>query len=242
MSNNMIEVCSRSRSSLAVHVASVLRSPAPGRGRSERVHHYVKDAGRLPPWLKRLNHWRKGARNTSGLCRRRAVKGAVEKTVATFGRLDVLVNNAARPFQKRSRRRRWKRWIGCSTSTSRRIRRDAGGAEAHEERRSHHHDRSSVGERNNMPGLVPYSATKGRQDVHAGVVQRVGAGHHVKHPAGPIDTDLNPAWRLAVPQKPTQRSTVTDMLTRWPRCSIRRESGVLVHYGANLTVDGGVNA
>ena len=47
-----------------------------------------------------------------------AVKAAVEKTFATFGRLDVLVNNAGTAFRNRSKRRRWKRWIACSTSTS----------------------------------------------------------------------------------------------------------------------------
>ena len=35
-----------------------------------------------------------------------AVKAAVEKTVTTFGRLDILVNNAARPFPRGSRRPR----------------------------------------------------------------------------------------------------------------------------------------
>ncbi len=39
----------------------------------------------------------------------KAIQDAVEKTVATFGQLDVLVNNAARPFPSRSKRRRWRR-------------------------------------------------------------------------------------------------------------------------------------
>ena len=40
-------------------------------------------------------------------------------------------------------------------------RRNAGGAEAHEERRSHHLIGSAVGERVQTPGLESYSATKG---------------------------------------------------------------------------------
>jgi len=40
-----------------------------------------------------------------------------KKTVATFGRLDVLVNNAGTAIPKRLRRLRWKRWIAYSTST-----------------------------------------------------------------------------------------------------------------------------
>ena len=40
-----------------------------------------------------------------------ALKGAVEKTVATFGRLDVLVNNAVLRFRRRLRRRRWRKSI-----------------------------------------------------------------------------------------------------------------------------------
>jgi 3-oxoacyl-[acyl-carrier protein] reductase len=40
-----------------------------------------------------------------------AVKAAVEKTIATFGRLDVLSTTPAWPFRNRSRRLPWKRWI-----------------------------------------------------------------------------------------------------------------------------------
>jgi len=59
---------------------------------------------------------------------------------------------------------------------------------------------------------------------------------------GPIDTDLNPAagdW--AVPQK---AATALDRLWRVMRSPrlVRSSPGrVLVHHGANLTVDGGMN-
>ena len=71
-----------------------------------------------------------------------AGKAAVEKTVATFGRLDVLVNNARHGHSENVRgdnagrdgsRARYQRPRG--------IPRHAGGAEANEERRPHHHDR-----------------------------------------------------------------------------------------------------
>ena len=64
---------------------------------------------------------------------------------------------------------------------------------------------SSVGERVVMPGLVPYSATKGAVKMFTQALAREsGAGHHgQQRSAGSIDTDLNPAagdW--AVPRRP----------------------------------------
>jgi len=71
-----------------------------------------------------------------------AVKGAVEKTVATFGRLDVLVNNAGtaipKPFEEATLEE-MNRVIDIN------VRGVMGGAEAHEEWRSHHLDRLGRG-------------------------------------------------------------------------------------------------
>jgi len=74
------------------------------------------------------------------------VKAAVEKTFAPFGRLDVLVNNAGtaipKPFEETTLQEMDRvldinvRGVFVAT---------AGRAEAHEERRSRHHDRFGRG-------------------------------------------------------------------------------------------------
>jgi 3-oxoacyl-[acyl-carrier protein] reductase len=106
---------------------------------------------------------------------------------------------------------------------------------------------SSVGERVMVPGLVPYSATKGAVKMFAqGLSREVGSrGITVNNiQPGPIDTELNPAagdW--AAPQK---ANTALD------RYGHVEEVAALVAFvagpessyitGANLTVDGGMNA
>jgi 3-oxoacyl-[acyl-carrier protein] reductase len=71
-----------------------------------------------------------------------AVEAAVEKTVATFGRLDVLVNNAGTVIPKRFEEttlEEMDRVIDINVRGT--FVRHASGAEAHAERRPHHHDR-----------------------------------------------------------------------------------------------------
>src|SRR5260221_4991514 len=91
-----------------------------------------------------------------------AVKGAVEKTVATFGRLDVLVNNAGTAIPKTFEDTTLEamdrvidinvRGVFVATQAALKHMNDGGRIIM---------IGSSVGERNMMPGLVPYSATKG---------------------------------------------------------------------------------
>jgi 3-oxoacyl-[acyl-carrier protein] reductase len=106
---------------------------------------------------------------------------------------------------------------------------------------------SALGERVLVPGLVPYSATKGAVKIFTqGLSREVGSrGITVNNvQPGPIDTDLNPAagdW--ATPQK------AVTALGRFGRAE---EVAALVAFvagpessyitGANLTVDGGMNA
>jgi len=106
---------------------------------------------------------------------------------------------------------------------------------------------SAVGERVQVPGLVPYSATKGAVKIFTQALSReVGSrGITVNNvQPGPIDTDLNPAaGEWAIPQK------AVTALDRYGRVD---EVAALVAFvagpessyitGANLTVDGGMNA
>src|SRR6202007_1280741 len=92
----------------------------------------------------------------------KAVKGAVEKAVATFGRLDVLVNNAGTAIPKtfeETTLEEMDRVIdinvrGVFVATQAALKQmNEGGRIIN--------IGSAVGERVLVPGLVPYSATKG---------------------------------------------------------------------------------
>ena len=177
-----------------------------------------------------------------------AVEAAVEKTVATFGRLDVLVNNAGtaipKPFEETT-----------LEELDRLIDINVRGTFAATQAALKHMKSdgriimigSSVGERVMVPGLVPYSATKGAVKMFSqGLSREVGSrGITVNNiQPGPIDTDLNPAaGEWAVPQK---------AVTALDRYGHVEEVAALVSFvagpessyitGANLTVDGGMNA
>ncbi len=177
-----------------------------------------------------------------------AVNGAVEKTVATFGQLDVLVNNAGTAIPKtfeETTREEMDRMIdinvrGTLAATQAALRHMKSGGRIIS-------IGSAVGERVQTPGLVAYSATKGAVKMFTqGLSREVGSrGITVNNvQPGPIDTDLNPAagdW--AVPQK---AATALDRYGRVDEVAalVAFVAGPESSYitGANLTVDGGMNA
>src|SRR4029453_479537 len=135
-----------------------------------------------------------------------AIKGAVEKTVSTFGRLDVLVNNAGTAIPKtfeETTLAEMDRVIdinvrGTLVATQAALKHMKSGGRIIS-------IGSAVGERVQTPGLVAYSATKSAVKIFTQSLSReVGSrGITVNNvQPGPIDTELNPAtgdW--AVPQK-----------------------------------------
>ncbi len=177
-----------------------------------------------------------------------AVKAAVEKTVATFGRLDVLVNNAGTAIPKKFEETTLEEMDRVIDINVR------GTFVATQAALKHMKDGgriimigSSVGERMMTPGLVPYSATKGAVKMFTqGLSREVGnRGITVNNiQPGPIDTDLNPAagdW--AVPQKAStalNRYGSVDDVAALVAFVAGPESSYIT--GANLTVDGGTNA
>src|SRR6202049_4485001 len=135
-----------------------------------------------------------------------AVKAAVEKTIATFGQLDVLVNNAGTAIPKAFEETTLEemdrvldiniRGVFVATQAALKHMNEGGRIIM---------IGSAVGERAVAPGLVPYAATKGAVKMFTQALSReVGSrGITVNNvQPGPIDTELNPAsgdW--AIPQK-----------------------------------------
>ncbi len=178
----------------------------------------------------------------------KAVSAAVKETVATFGPLDVLVNNAGtaipKPFEDTTLEEMDRvidinlRGVFIATQAALRQMQDGGRIIS---------IGSCVGERMMTPGLVAYAATKGAVKMFTqGLSREVGARRitvNVIQP-GPIDTDLNPAsgdW--AEPQ---------IALTALKRYGSVEDIAAMVAFvagpeaayitGASLTVDGGTNA
>jgi 3-oxoacyl-[acyl-carrier protein] reductase len=177
-----------------------------------------------------------------------AIKGAIEKTVATFGRLDVLVNNAGTAIPKtfeETTLEEMDRVIdinvrGTLAATQAALRHMKSGGRIIS-------IGSAAGERVQTPGLVAYSATKGAVKIFTQALSReLGSrGITVNNvQPGPIDTDLNPAsgdW--AVPQKAAtalDRYGHADEVAALVAFVAGPESSYIT--GSNLTVDGGMNA
>ena len=177
-----------------------------------------------------------------------AGKAAVEKTVTTFGKLDVLVNNAGTAIPKTFEETTLEemdrvldinvRGVFIATQAALKHMKSGGRIIM---------IGSSLGERVLVPGLVPYSATKGAVKIFTQALSReVGSrGITVNYvQPGPIDTDLNPAagdW--AVPQKAVtalDRYGHVDEIAAMVAFVAGPESSYIT--GANLTVDGGMNA
>jgi 3-oxoacyl-[acyl-carrier protein] reductase len=177
-----------------------------------------------------------------------AVKAAVEKTVATFGRLDVLVNNAGTAIPKKFEEttlEEMDRMIdinirGTFVATQAALKHMKPGGRIIM-------IGSCLGERVMTPGLVPYSATKGAVKIFTQALSRELGSREItvnNVQPGPIDTELNPAtgdW--AAPQK------AATALGRYGRVDeiaavVAFVAGPEASYitGANLTVDGGTNA
>jgi 3-oxoacyl-[acyl-carrier protein] reductase len=177
-----------------------------------------------------------------------AVKKAVEQTVATFGQLDVLVNNAGtaipKPFEEATVEELDQvidlnlRGILVTTQAALKHLPDGGRIIM---------IGSCLGERTMTPGLAVYSATKAAVKLFTqGLSREVGTrGITVNNvQPGPIDTDLNPAagdW--AAPQianTALKRYGHVDEVAALVAFVAGPEASYIT--GANLTVDGGTNA
>ncbi|MEJ0028371.1 MAG: 3-oxoacyl-ACP reductase family protein [Rhizomicrobium sp.] len=178
----------------------------------------------------------------------RAVGAAMEKAVATFGGLDVLVNNAGTAIPKRFEEATLEeldRVIdinlrGTFIATQQALKRMNDGGRIVM-------IGSCVGERMMTPGLAAYAATKGAIKMFAQGLSREVADRGItvnNIQPGPIDTELNPAaGEWAIPQTANtalkRYGTVDDIAA-----IVSFVDGPEASYvtGASLTVDGGTNA
>jgi 3-oxoacyl-[acyl-carrier protein] reductase len=177
-----------------------------------------------------------------------AVKNAVEKTVSSFGRLDVLVNNAGIVIPKTVEETSLEEFEqvfsvnvrGLFVATKAALKHMKSGGRIIM-------IGSCVGERVLIPGMASYSATKGAVKMFTqGLARELGErGITVNNvQPGPIDTDLNPAsGEWATDQKkmvPIKRYGNVEEVAALVTFIAGPESSYI--NGANLTVDGGTNA
>ena len=177
-----------------------------------------------------------------------AVKAAVEQAAATFGRLDVLVNNAGtairKPFEETTLEEMNSlidiNIRGVFVAAQAALKHMKGGGRIIM-------IGSALGERVAVPTVVPYASTKGAVKMFTQALAReVGSrGITVNNvQPGPIDTDLSPAT--------SDRAAKIKAATALNRYGQVDEIAAMVAFlagpeasyitGANLTVDGGMNA
>jgi 3-oxoacyl-[acyl-carrier protein] reductase len=177
-----------------------------------------------------------------------AVKAAVEKTVVTFGQLDVLVNNAGTAIPKLFEEATLEELDlvinlnlrGVFIATQAALKHLGNGGRIIM-------IGSCVGERNMTPGLAAYGATKGAVKMFTqGLAREVGSrGITVNNvQPGPIDTDLNPAsgdWSAPqIANTALKRYGHVDEIAAMVAFVAGPDAAYIT--GASLTVDGGTNA
>jgi 3-oxoacyl-[acyl-carrier protein] reductase len=178
----------------------------------------------------------------------KAVAAAVDQIVATFGGLDVLVNNAGtaipKPFEETTLEdidiMLALNIRGVFIATQAALKHLPNGGRII-------NIGSAVGERMMTPGLVAYAATKGAVKMFTqGLAREVGArGITVNNvQPGPIDTELNPAggdWaEPQVANTALKRYGHVDDIAAMVSFVASAEASYIT--GANLSVDGGTNA
>jgi len=177
-----------------------------------------------------------------------AVQAAVQKTIATLGTIDVLVNNAGTAIPSLFEQTSLEdidrmmninvRGVLVATQAALKTMKNGGRII---------NIGSCVGERDMTPGLTAYAATKGAVKMFTqGLSRELGSRAITVNNVqpGPIDTDLNPAasdW--AAPQKANTalgRYGTVDEVAALVAFVASPEAAYIT--GANLTVDGGTNA
>ena len=210
---------------------------------------YSKGADAAAALVKAIEGARREGDRDPGGCRRRRCSHEGGRTNSDpFGRLDVLVNNAGTAIPMKVEETTLAdfdrvfavnvRGVFVATQAALKHLKPGGRIIM---------IGSSLGERVFMPGMAPYSATKGAVKLFTqGLARELGArGITVNNvQPGPIDTELNPAsGEWAVGQKaavPLDRYGKADEVAALVAFVAGPESSFI--NGANLTVDGGTNA